>query len=44
MQSNQDAYKNTFLALIHIFKNERFLGLFKGLIPPIINQFPNSAM
>ncbi len=44
MQSNRDAYKNFFYALTHICKNERFFGLFKGTVPLILNQIPNSAM
>jgi len=44
MQSNQIAYKNTLMAFLHILNKERIFGLFKGIVPLILNQFPNNAL
>jgi len=44
MQSNNAAYKNAFMSIFHIIKNEKIFGLFKGIIPPVLNQFPCNAM
>lgn len=43
MQRNP-LYKNILFSFTHITKNEGFLGLYKGLIPPLINNIPNVAM
>jgi solute carrier family 25 carnitine/acylcarnitine transporter 20/29 len=44
IQVSSKEYSNTFSALRKIIKEERFIGLFKGVVPPILNQFPINAM
>ena len=44
LQSNKSTYKSAFQSLRYIIKNEKFIGLYKGIIPPLINNVPNSAM
>lgn len=44
IQVNSKVYSNTVVALYKIVKQEKVLGLFKGVIPPLLNQFPINAM
>ena len=41
---NPDVYKNALYSTIKIIKEEKIRGLFKGIIPPVVNQFPMNAM
>ncbi len=44
LQVNSKEYKNTFTCIVKTIKQEKLLGLFKGVVPPILNQFPVNAM
>lgn len=44
MQSNPLKYKNAYNSLITIVKEESIKGLFKGVTPPMLNQFPVNAL
>ncbi len=44
MQYEPNIYRNTFTAFKLIAKEEKLISLFKGVIPPIFNQFPINAM
>jgi hypothetical protein len=37
-------YKNLLVSFLRIVKYEGFRGLFKGIIPPLVNNVPNVAM
>jgi len=43
MQRNP-LYKNIIFSFFQIVKNEGVLGLYKGIVPPLINNIPNVAM
>lgn len=44
LQVNFKEYTNTMGCLVKIIREEKLFGLFKGVIPPILNQFPVNAM
>jgi solute carrier family 25 carnitine/acylcarnitine transporter 20/29 len=44
LQLNSKAYNNTFYSIAKIIREEKILGLFKGVVPPMLNQFPINAM
>ena len=44
IQASSNYYSSTLSALGKILKEEKLIGLFKGVLPPILNQFPINAM
>jgi solute carrier family 25 carnitine/acylcarnitine transporter 20/29 len=44
MQIQSDEYKTMTSSFVKIYKEERFKGLFKGLVPPLLNNLPINAM
>lgn len=44
LQVYKKEYKSTFYSLAKIIREEKFRGLFKGVIPPVLNQFPINAI
>jgi hypothetical protein len=44
IQARKINYSSFFMTIQKILKEEKFLGLFKGVVPPILNQFPINAM
>jgi solute carrier family 25 (mitochondrial carnitine/acylcarnitine transporter), member 20/29 len=44
LQVHSKEYSNTFNSLRKIVKEEKLSGLFKGVVPPMLNQFPINAM
>jgi hypothetical protein len=44
IQAKSTNHSSSFSVIKVILREEKFLGLFKGVIPPILNQFPINAM
>jgi solute carrier family 25 carnitine/acylcarnitine transporter 20/29 len=44
LQVASKEYSSTLVALAKTVREERILGLFKGVVPPVLNQFPVNAM
>lgn len=44
LQAMSNQYGNTFKSIVKILKEEKFIGLYKGVVPPMLNQFPINAM
>ena len=44
LQTDSKLYGNTFYTLAKIMRDEKFIGLFKGVVPPMLNQVPINAL
>jgi solute carrier family 25 carnitine/acylcarnitine transporter 20/29 len=44
LQVNSKEYVSTFASISKIIREEKFSGLFKGVVPPVLTQFPINAM
>jgi hypothetical protein len=44
LQVHSKEYGNAFNSVKKIVKEEKLTGLFKGVVPPVMNQFPINAM
>jgi solute carrier family 25 carnitine/acylcarnitine transporter 20/29 len=44
LQVSANDYGNTFKSISKIVKEEKILGLFKGVVPPMLNNFPINAV
>jgi solute carrier family 25 carnitine/acylcarnitine transporter 20/29 len=44
LQVYSKEYANTLASMSKIVKEEKLRGLFKGVVPPMLNQFPINAM
>ena len=44
MQYQSNEYKTLYSTFKRIIREEKFISLFKGVIPPLCNQFPINAL